>query len=255
MHTSVGSIFDMTGRVALLSGAGRGIGLAMAQALAGAGCAIALQDVDLEVARTEADAINARGGKAVAFGGDIADLSLPGRLVDEVLGTFGRLDVLVNNASIQLAKHWTEVSVEEMETEFRADLISPILFIQRVWPIFQRQKSGRIINIGSVQQRAVNPQMFAYSLSKAGLEKLTLGLAREMAGNNVTINTIAPGWINTLRNQHQLTSPEVVEKLGKERVPIGRLGEPSDFRGVVLLLCSDAGSYITGQTIFVAGGF
>jgi gluconate 5-dehydrogenase len=248
------AMFDMTGRVALLTGAGRGIGLAMAQGLAAAGCAIALQDLDLAVARKEADAINAGGGRAVAMGGDVSDIGLAAKLVEGVMSEFGRLDVLVNNAAIQQEKHWSEVTVEEMEHQFRADLITPIVLIQQVWPIFKKQKSGRIINMGSVQQRGASLHMFPYSISKGGLAMITKGLAREMARENVTINQIAPGWINTYRNRHQLTSPEVVEDLGKKHVPIGRLGEAGDFKGIVLLLCSEAGTYITGQTIFVDGG-
>jgi NAD(P)-dependent dehydrogenase (short-subunit alcohol dehydrogenase family) len=96
--------------------------------------------------------------------------------------------------------------------------------------------------------------MLAYSISKGGLEKITTGLAREMAHHNVTINQIAPGWINTYRNRHHLTSPEMVAELGKARVPMGRLGEPDDFRATILYLCSRAGDYITGQTIFIDGG-
>jgi len=254
MAHSVEALFEMTGKVALLTGAGRGIGLAMARMLSAAGCAIALQDIELPVAQAEVDAINRDGGKAAAFGGDIRDLTLPARLTAQVLETFGRLDVLVNNASIQATTHWSQVPVEQMQEHFNADLISPILFIQQAWPIFKQQKSGRIINIGSVQQRGANPGMFAYSISKGGLEKLTSGLYREMAEFNVTINQIAPGWINTYRNRGQLTSPEVVEKVGRQNVPIGRLGVPDDFRGIILLLCSNAGSYITGQSIFVDGG-
>jgi NAD(P)-dependent dehydrogenase (short-subunit alcohol dehydrogenase family) len=260
MDNSAATMFDLTGQVALLTGAGRGIGLAMAQTLAAAGCSIALQDVDLAIAQQEAEAINKAGGrgaggaKAIAFGGDIRDLSLPARLVSDVIHQFGRLDILVNNASIQSHTTWTESTAEQMREHLEADLISPVLLIQQVWPIFKQQRSGRIINIGSIQQRAVNPKMFSYSLSKGGLEKITRGLCRELAAHNVTINQIAPGWINTYRNRHQLTSPETMEQLGKKSVPLGRLGEPSDFRGIILLLCSPAGSYITGQTIFVDGG-
>jgi NAD(P)-dependent dehydrogenase (short-subunit alcohol dehydrogenase family) len=255
MNDSLATLFDLSGKVALLTGAGRGIGLAMAKTLAAAGCAIALQDIDLSIAQEETIAINAAGGKAIAYGGDIADMSLPGRLVSDVLKDFGRLDVLVNNASVQAEKHWMELSVEEIEHDFHADLLSPILFIRQVWPIFKKQHSGRIINMGSIQQRRANPGMFPYSISKGGLEKITSGLAREMARENVTINQIAPGWISaTHRNRHHLTTPEVVEDLGKQNVPVGRLGNPNDFRGIILLLCSDAGHYITGQTIFIDGG-
>jgi NAD(P)-dependent dehydrogenase (short-subunit alcohol dehydrogenase family) len=255
MIQPVETLFDLTGQVALLTGAGRGIGLAMAQTLSSAGCAIALQDIDLPVAQQQAEAINASGGKAVAFDGDINDPTLPARLVDETIKQFGRLDILVNNASIQTEKNWLEVTPEEMQQQMQADLISPIVFIQQVVPIFKRQKSGRIINMGSIQQRAANLRMFPYSISKGALEKVTLGLCRELAGHNVTINQIAPGWISkTHRNRHHLSSEELTAELGKKHVPLGRLGQPDDFRGIVLLLCSKAGSYITGQTIYVDGG-
>ena len=250
----VAALFDMTGKVALLTGAGRGIGLSMAKILSAAGCAIALQDIDLTIAQAEVDAINRAGGNAIAFGGDIGDLDLPARLIAEVMEKFARLDVLVNNGSIQQPRHWTQATALEMQNHLNADLITPVLFIQQAWTIFKQQRSGRIINIGSIQQRRANSGMFAYSLCKGALEKVTVGLAREMAEFNVTINQIAPGWINTYRNRAELSSTEVVEKLGREKVPLGRLGEPDDFRGIILLLCSNAGSYITGQTIFVDGG-
>jgi gluconate 5-dehydrogenase len=254
MSDLVSALFDMTGKVALLTGSGRGIGLAMAQALASAGCAVALQDIDLPTAQNEAAAINRAGGKAVAFGGDIRDLSLAGRLIGEVMASLGRLDVLVNNASIQKPAPWSVDTVANMHEQFTADLVSPIVFIQEAWKIFKAQRSGRIINIGSCQQRAATGDMFPYSISKGGLEKITAGLCREMAHHGVTINQIAPGWCNTYRNREQLTSPEVVAQLGKRHVPLGRLGEPDDFRGIILLLCSNAGSYITGQQIFIDGG-
>ena len=254
MTSSIFDIFDMTGQVALLTGAGRGIGLAMAQTLAAVGCAVAVQDIEPGVAQAEVDAINSAGGRAIALGGDIRDLALPQRLIGEVVNRLGRLDVLVNNGSIQQEKNWTQVNAKEIQQQFEADLVSPILFIQEAWKIFKQQRSGRIINIGSVQQRAATAEMFAYSISKGGLEKVTHGLCREMAKYNVTINQIAPGWCNTYRNRAHLPSPEVAAEVGKKNIPIGRLGVPEDFRGIALLLCSSAGSYITGQSIFVDGG-
>jgi glucose 1-dehydrogenase len=254
MKQAVEKLFDLTGKVALLTGAARGIGLAMAQALVSAGCAVAIQDIDLPTARTEAEAIKQSGGRAAAFGGDVRDLALPSQLVPEVIQQLGRLDILVNNAALQTEKHWLDIPIEQMQGDFNADLLCPIQFIKAVIPIFKSQQSGRIINIGSVQQRSTNPRMFAYSISKGALEKITAGLSRELAKDGITINQIAPGWINTDRNRHHLTSPEVVKEQGAKHIPIGRLGEPSDFRGIILLLCSDAGSYITGQSIFVDGG-
>ena len=247
-------MFNLTGRSALLTGAGRGIGLALARTLAGAGCGVAVQDIDESVARSAADAITAAGGRAVAFGGDLGDLALPARLVADAADALGGLHVLVNNGSIQIPRHWTEAVPEDMERQLRVNLISPVLFCQQVVPIFRRQRFGRIVNLGSVQQRRANPAMLAYSLSKGGLEKLTIGLARELAGDNITVNQVAPGWIrNTVRNEADFASEADVDRIAAEAVPLGRVGTPEDVAGVVLLLCSDAGSYMTGQNVFVDG--
>jgi len=246
--------FRMNGKVALLTGAGRGIGLAMARALAAAGCAVAIQDLDLTVAEAGAAAINAAGGRAIALDGDVLDLHLPARAVSEVVAKLGGLHVLVNNAAIQQPRHWLETSAEEMERQLRADLVAPILFCQQAVPIFRKQQWGRIINLGSIQQLRGNPQMLAYSLSKAALEKMTVALARDLGAGQITVNLIAPGWVHTHRTRNDFTSAEEKEEKGKRAAPLGRVGEPTDFAGITLLLCSDAGSYITGQTIYVDGG-
>jgi NAD(P)-dependent dehydrogenase (short-subunit alcohol dehydrogenase family) len=244
----------MDHRVALITGAGRGIGLAMARALAGAGCAVAIQDIDLPVAQAEADRINAAGGRAIALGGDVLDLNLPQRAVAEVVAKLGGLHVLINNAAIQQHGHWLESSAEEMERQLRADLVAPILFCQQVVPIFRKQQWGRIINLGSIQQQKGNPTMLAYSLSKAALEKMTTALARDLGAGQITVNLIAPGWTHTHRTRMDFKSDEEKVEKGKKAAPLGRVGEPTDFEGIILLLCSDAGAYITGQSIYVDGG-
>lgn len=245
--------FRMDGRVALITGAGRGIGLAMAQALASVGCAVAVQDIDLEVAQAAVREINSTGGRAVALGGDVADLSVCSQLVSQTIRELGGLHVLINNAAVQTRKWWTDLSADDILNEFRANLLAPIILCQKAVPVFKAQKWGRIINLGSVQQRGGNPHLLAYSLSKAAIEKLTTALARELARDQITVNTIAPGWFNTWRNRGDFTSPQDMIEKGRH-IPIGRIGQPQDCAGVTLLLCSDAGSYITGQTIYVSGG-
>lgn len=246
--------FRMDGKVALLTGAGRGIGLAMARALAAAGCAVAIQDVELAVAEAEAASINASGGRAIALDGDVLDLHLPARAVADVVTRLGGLHVLINNAAVQEYRHWLECPAEEMERQLRADLVAPILFCQQAVPIFRKQQWGRIVNIGSIQQQRGNPHMLAYSLSKAALEKVTVALARDLGAGQITVNLIAPGWVHTHRTRNDFASDQDKAEKGKRAAPLARIGEPSDFAGITLLLCSDAGSYITGQTVYVDGG-
>jgi NAD(P)-dependent dehydrogenase (short-subunit alcohol dehydrogenase family) len=246
--------FRMDGRVALITGAGRGIGLAIARALASAGAAIAIQDIDLDVARSEAENLRAGGARAVALGGDLGDASFASQAVRETVDALGGLHVLINNGSIQSSMPWREVTPEEMERQYRANVITPLLLCQQAVPIMKKQGWGRIVNIGSVQQRSGNPGMLPYSMSKAALFHLTTALARDLARTGITVNTIAPGWFNTLRNEEYLGDPQRRREAGEKHIPMGRIGEPSDVAGAALLLCSDAGAYITGQTVYVDGG-
>ncbi len=245
--------FDLRGRAALVTGAGRGIGLSIAGGLAAAGCAVAIQDIELEIAEREAQAIRDAGGSAVGLGGDITDMTLAERLVGQTQDALGGLHILVNNASIQQARPWQEMPLDEIEAQIRADLIFPMRLCQQAAPIFRAQKWGRILNIGSIQGRSGNPNMLAYSLSKAALVQMTTALARDFAKDGVTVNLIAPGYFNTWRNRDEFRSPEEEVERGKW-IPMARVGQPSDIAGPALLLCSEAGSYITGQTLYVDGG-
>jgi len=244
----------LDGRVALITGAGRGIGLGIARALSSAGAAVAIQDLDLDVARAEARNITQQGGRAIAIGGDITELSLPQAAVGQTVRELGGLQILINNAAIQMSKNWMEFTVDQITAQVNADFISPILFCQQAAAVFKPQGFGRIINIGSIQQRVGNPQMLPYAMCKAALENLTRGLARVLAPEGITVNLLAPGYFNTWRNRDDFKTPQDLIERGRKYVPMGRIGEPQDCAGVALMLCSDAGAYITGQTIYVDGG-
>ena len=143
--------------------------------------------------------------------------------------------------------------LQEIQKQFDCDLLVPILLCRHAVPHMKAKQWGRIINLGSIQQRNANPHMLPYSLSKAAMEKFTMALARDLARDQITVNCIAPGWINTWRNRDDFRNEQEIKQKGKH-IPLGRIGQPEDFGGIAVLLCSDAGSYITGQTIFVDGG-
>src|SRR5688572_3039635 len=236
-----GPDFSLNGRVALLTGAGRGIGLGIAMALASAGCAVAIQDLDLEVAKEAGEAIERVGGRAIAMGGDVVEPSLASRLVADTVAALGGLHILINNASIQSSRHWTKLTLEDFERTMRANLFTPIALCQHAEPILRKQKWGRILNIGSIQQLTGNEQMLDYAMGKAALESMTIALARDFAADGVTVNNLAPGYFRTLRNP-QLSTPEQRHRAGAH-IPAGRVGQPEDAGGVALLLCSPAGQY------------
>ncbi|CAN5476196.1 glucose 1-dehydrogenase [soil metagenome] len=245
--------FSLAGKVALLTGAARGIGLGIAQALASAGATIAIQDIDLEIAQSEAAKLAALGNRAIALGGDIRDTERAAGWIEATVEQLGGLHLLINNAAIQSQQPWMDVNSTLLEEQFRANLFTPFILCQRAISIFRGQQFGRVINVGSIQQIRGVGSMLPYSMTKSALATLTKTLARETVKDGITVNLIAPGFFRTLRNQSSFATEEKARHAG-DWVPIGRAGEPEDCAGAALLLCSDAGSYITGQTIFVDGG-
>ena len=245
--------FRLNGRVALVTGAARGIGWAIVYALASAGCAVAVQDLDLTEAKKRAREVgHAWGVRVVALGGDMENPSLAERLVRQTVKSLGGLHVLVNNASVQSRQRWTTLSVKEFDRTFHANVMTPMRLCAAAEPIFRGQRWGRIVNVGSIQQLTGNENMLAYAMSKAALANMTIALARDFARDGVTVNLLAPGYYNTLRNPKLGTAAG--RKKAGAKIPAGRVGEPRDAAGAALLLCSEAGAYITGQVLYVDGG-
>jgi NAD(P)-dependent dehydrogenase (short-subunit alcohol dehydrogenase family) len=244
---------ELSDKVCLVTGAARGIGLAIAQALANAGCAVAIQDIDFDEATMQIESLKQLGHRAVALGGDICDLSLAPDLIAQTVKQLGGLHILINNGAVQKNQDWKTLTVQDFDRTFHANVAMPMLLSQIAAPIFVGQKWGRIINIGSIQQDSGNPRMLDYAMSKSALLSMTQAIAKDLGPHGVTVNCIAPGYFDTLRNAHHFTSEQ--DKVRRAQSwPLRRLGKPEDVAGLALLLCSQAGEYITGQSIAVDGG-
>jgi len=186
----------------------------------------------------------------------MADITILPGLVEQTVAQLGGLHILVNNAGIQNREHWSKLPTETVLRQWTANMLAPLRLCQLVHGRFIEQKFGRVINISSVQARRGVPHMLGYSMSKAALQNMTSGIGgdRDFVRHNITANAIAPGMFDTLRNKDSLKSLEDKVDSGK-RIPVGRVGEPQDCAGIALMLCSDGASYITGETITIAGGW
>lgn len=247
-------LFDLKGRRALVTGSSRGIGAAIAVALAEAGA-----DVVVHYAGNASDAeataarITSLGVRAATVQADLAGDGAARRIHDEAVQQLGGIDILVLNASVQLRRHWLAFTREEVDLHIAVNYRSSFELLQLFAPAMIERKWGRILTIGSVQETRPHPEMLVYSSLKHAQTGLALGLAKPLASHGVTINNLAPGVILTDRNVDALNDPAYAEKV-RAAIPAGRFGETTDCVGAALLLCSEAGAYITGQNLFVDGG-
>jgi NAD(P)-dependent dehydrogenase (short-subunit alcohol dehydrogenase family) len=246
--------FRLDGRTALVTGARREIGRSIALTLAGAGARIAVHHTGAEEetrdAATVVATIESAGGAAQAFGQDFAADDAGTRLAAAVTA-WQPVDILVLNASIEIPEAWRSISREHFDRQIVVNLRSTLELLQALVPPMAERGWGRVLTIGSVQQIRPHPAMLVYAGTKAAQHNWTLSLARQYGGNGVIINNLAPGAILTARNRTQMaTEGEAIVR----SIPIGRLGSPDDLTGAALLLCSEAGRYITGANLFVDGG-
>jgi 3-oxoacyl-[acyl-carrier protein] reductase len=242
---------DLSGQVALVTGASRGIGKAIALALGRSGAKVACIARNEEKLKETAAEIAAAGGAATVHACDVVDSAAVQRAVEAVVEEGGRLDIVVNNAGITRDTLIPRMSDEEWDDVIATNLRSVFLLTRAATLVMMRQRSGRIINISSVSGLMGNPGQANYSASKAGVIGLTQTVAREIAGRKVTVNAICPGFIST--EMTDALGPMVQEEV-KKRVPAKRLGEAEEVADAVLYLASDSASYITGQVITIDGG-
>ena len=241
---------DLTGRVAIVTGASRGLGRAIAERFAAAGASIVAgareRHADAVVGQ-----IRENGGNAVAVTVDLTDVSSIATLGDTALEQYGRIDVLVNNAGIVRDQLMVRMKPEDWDVVLATNLTATFESCRCVLRTMVKQRSGRIINISSVVGQSGNPGQANYAASKAGMVGLSKSLAREVASRGITVNVVAPGMIDT-----DMTSslPEAGRQAMLGQIPMGRLGTPEEIASAVHFLASDEASYITGQVVAVNGG-
>ncbi len=244
-------MFDLTGRVAIVTGASRGIGRTIALALARQRAVVAPTDVLGDAVRGVASEIVEAGGKAEAFTMDVTDPATVEPVVDGVISAFGRVDILVNNAGIARDQLMLRMKREDWDTVLAVNLTGAFTCAHAVVRPMTKQRSGRIISISSVVGQMGNAGQANYAASKAGLIGFSKALARELAPRGVTVNVVAPGLIDT--DMTRALSDDVRAEWAS-KVPLGRLGTPEDVAAAICFLASDEAAYITGQVVAVNGG-
>jgi NAD(P)-dependent dehydrogenase (short-subunit alcohol dehydrogenase family) len=247
-------MFDLTGKVAIVTGGAGGLGHPIALGLAKAGADVVVDDLAKADPQKVADEVKALGRKALAVSYDVTSSEAMQQMVEEVKKEFGHIDILVNVAGINARFSAEEMPADEYEKVVRFNTLGTFLPCQAVGKLMIEQKKGKIINMGSVRGW-VAPAIggSAYATSKGGVHQLTRTLAVEWAKYGVNVNAIAPALIMTDMTREFLSKPEIYSKMTAE-IPQARLGAPEDLLGAIILLASDASDFITGQIIYVDGG-
>lgn len=238
-------MWDLTEKKALVTGSTQGIGFAVAKSLSEAGAKVFINGTN----QTKAErALEHIPGASLA----VCDLSAPD-CAEKLFEQTGDLDILILNASIQYRTSWDQITDEEFDKQIAVNLKAPLKLIQKYAPHMQKQKWGRIITVGSVQQRKPHKDMLIYAAAKSAQENMARHLSVQLAPFGITVNNVAPGVIETPRNYEALADEEYAKKV-ISGIPAGYAGVPEDCAGLMLLLCSDSGRYITGEDIYIDGG-
>ena len=247
--------FDLTGQVALVTGAARGLGQAISLALAHAGADVALGLRDVNTGGEVADQIRAMGRRALPLQMDVTHLDQIFRAVDATAAHFGKIDILVNNAGLAPENLAENVREDDFDLTLAVNLKGTFFASQAVGRLMVRQKSGRIINVSSQAGFVALPTESVYCITKAAIAHLTKCLAVEWGKYNITVNAVAPTFIHTPGTDGALADPEFRSDVIERIAALHRIGEPMEVAGAIVFLASSAASLITGETILIDGGW
>ncbi len=244
-------MYSLQGHVALVTGASQGIGSACAKVLAASGASVALAARSEDKLKSVVEEIAAAGGKAAAFKLDVSSEEAIKATVKQIQAELGKIDILVNNAGITKDTLMMRMKRADWDDVMATNLTAPFLLTKEIIPGMMKQRWGRVINITSINGQMGAPGQANYASSKAGLIGLTLSAAREFASRNITVNAVAPGWIETAMTSD--LAQELKDSMIKQ-VPLGRAGSDLDVAHAVNFLASEEASYITGHVLNVNGG-
>jgi gluconate 5-dehydrogenase len=245
--------FDLTGKVAIVTGASRGLGQTFARALAKSGADLVITSRSVTDLKPFQSEVEGMGRRALALALDVRDLKSITAMSDAAIAHFGRIDILVNNAGCNVRKPALEVTWDDWNLILDTNLRGAFFVAQAVARHMVQKKYGRIINIGSVTCVAGYAGLGPYCASRGGVKQLTMSLADDWGVHGITVNCLAPGWFKTRQNAVMYEDQDWVNYL-TDRIPLKRPGAPQDLEGAVVFLASDASAYITGQTLLVDGG-
>ena len=247
------NLFDLSGKVAVVTGASRGLGQYFGRALARAGADLVITSRDAASLASFKGEIERLGRRVLALALDVRSYDSIEEMVQKAMEHYGKIDVLVNNAGCNVRKPALEVTWEDWNLVLDTNLRGTFFVAQAVARQMVPKKYGRIINIGSVTCVAGYAGLGPYGASRGGVKQLTMSLADDWGIHGITVNCLAPGWFKTQQNAQMYEDKEWVEYLC-DRIPLKRPGQPKDLEGAVIFLASDASAYITGQTLLVDGG-